>query len=338
VAQVMESSEREQLTVNDHTMLSQESITAPPNTQASAPDDTARPPDILEDVYIHRIDNLLAKVQKLREASTKASLTMPRKTTDDRSPFREGSPLAPSKSDSSGQSSSDAAVDLHSQEYQKLVDDFRYPPEERHRSSSAQRKHATISPKMISLEYQARDVLPAAVETQKPQTNPKSPIGYEYFGIVDFQDSIPSPPQRRGSKDPGTFDSTEEPASTEIAKRHSEIWNARSRSPRSASQTRDPNSRNLSFNARNLSPLPYVDATRRRPVYHRVGVYDSSEDMNGLNSFHVERELKGRISTSHGHRPFNDHDLALDAEQSYRDDRLQCPTCHKIVRSKSELK
>ena len=121
-------------------------ITSAPPTSTPAPIVTLSPQN---DVFSQRLQ--AANSQHLNASNTQAPLTIPSR---DRSPFRQGSPLAPSGNNFPAQSPNlRFGTATHMREQQKLEDDARALQRQLERTSPGQTTPKTISPKDVDLVY-----------------------------------------------------------------------------------------------------------------------------------------------------------------------------------------
>jgi 26S proteasome regulatory subunit N4 len=122
-------------------------ITSAPQTSTLAPNVTLSPQN---DVFTQRL--LAANSQHLNASNTQAPLTIPSR---ERSPFRQGSPLAPSRNSFGAQKSSNVrfGTATHMREQQKAENDARALRQQLERTSPEQTTPKTISPKDVDLVY-----------------------------------------------------------------------------------------------------------------------------------------------------------------------------------------
>jgi hypothetical protein len=121
-------------------------ITSAPPTSTPAPTVTLSPQN---DVFSQRLQ--AANSQHLNASNTQAPLTIPSR---ERSPFRQGSPLAPSGNNFAAQSPNlRFGTATHMREQQKAENDARALQRQLERTSPEQTTPKTISPKDVDLVY-----------------------------------------------------------------------------------------------------------------------------------------------------------------------------------------
>jgi hypothetical protein len=307
ISQFMEVNQRSEGDKNDDPMLQRSTSTMPnePQISSTGQDTISQQPGIVDGAYIQRIDNLMAKVRRLREASIRASLTV---SARERSPFREGSPLAPSKSSSPLPRSPKDTPNSHVIEYESLSLEYRNTAERRQKTAVEQQRQPTISPRMMNLEYTEDVELPSVAEGQHHQIDPKTPGGYQYFGEVDFLGGMHCLPPRTESKNPNPPSSRPQPS---IISR---------------------------MNDKQASGIDSRPITTYSPSHDKAGLYNSVENLPVAEPFESDGGSKRQSNLIYSHTSPRDRDMTLGTEQSFRENRLQCPTCRKAVRTKSELK
>lgn len=145
-------------------------ITSAPSTSTALPA-TVSP---VNDVFAQRLQ--AANSQHLSASRKQMPLTIPSR---ERSPFRQGSPLAPSAHNNFGQQSPNFkfGTATHMREQQKAENDARALREQLERTSPEQNTPKTISPKDVDLIYHESEE-DASMPLFPPQQQQRSPVQY----------------------------------------------------------------------------------------------------------------------------------------------------------------
>lgn len=144
-------------------------ITSAPSTSTASIPATVSP---VNDVFAQRLQ--AANSQHLSASNTQLPLTIPSR---ERSPFRQGSPLAPSGNNFGQQSPNfKFGTATHMREQQKAENDARVLREQLERTSPEQNTPKTISPKDVDLVYHESEE--DASMPLFPQQQQRSPVQY----------------------------------------------------------------------------------------------------------------------------------------------------------------
>ncbi|KAG0651612.1 Transcriptional regulator RPN4 [Hyphodiscus hymeniophilus] len=147
-------------------------ITSAPSTSTSSIPATVSP---VNDIFAQRLQ--AANSQHLSASNTQVPLTIPSR---ERSPFRQGSPLAPSGNTFAQQSPNfKFGTATHMREQQKLVNDAQALREQMERTSPEQHTPKTISPKEVDLDYHENEQ-DAGMPLFPPQQQQASPVQYRH--------------------------------------------------------------------------------------------------------------------------------------------------------------
>jgi 26S proteasome regulatory subunit N4 len=145
-------------------------FTSAPSTSTASIPATVSP---VNDVFAQRLQ--AANSQHLSASNTQLPLTMPSR---ERSPFRQGSPLAPSGNSFAQQSPNfKFGTATHMREQQKAENDARALREQLERTSPEQNTPKTISPKDVDLVYHESEE-DASMPLFPPQQQQRSPVQY----------------------------------------------------------------------------------------------------------------------------------------------------------------
>lgn len=267
------------------------------------------PPEIIEDVYIHRIDNLLAKIHALRDASSQALKATPSKG---QSLFRQGSPLAPSSNIPAHKS---YAKELHGTlyitEYEKLIAEYR-------NRNKADRSVVLETPPDHTLSASSTRPVYDSLETEKCVATSENlgtkPANSSGFFDMYVNSSLVQTPREQREEEQNSYLSYK----LQPPQFGTKQWFTSPCTPKSRESK--PLSRSQEISASTTS------------------VEQPNEIDWSLNSFETPSSYAsaGELSNEARNTPFSAE--AAARKSVYQDQRFQCPTCHKHVRTRSELK